>query len=135
MYPIYPSLKGGGVLSVKNVKMKSFKLMNAVSSATDKTEIKDPDLSKINIKSSIANNIITIERVKLKVKGFRPRFEGQYSFDGKMNLTGRLGLPPFGIIGIPFTVTGTQENPQVHLRRNRETDKIEETTEEADKEE
>jgi AsmA protein len=132
MYPVYPSLKGGGVLSVKNVKMKGFKLMNAVSSATDKGDIKDPDLSKVDIKTTIANNIITLKRVKMRVSGFRPRFEGQVSFDGKLNLTGRLGLPPFGILGIPFTVTGTQENPQVHLRRNKETDKIEETTEEPD---
>ena len=133
MHPVYPSLKGGGVLSVKNVKMKGFKLMNAVSAATDKSDIKDPDLSKVDIKTTIANNIITLERTKLRVAGFRPRFEGQVSLDGKLDLTGRLGLPPFGILGIPFTVTGTQENPQVHLRRNKDTDKIEETTEEPDK--
>ena len=30
MYPIYPSLKGGGVLTVKNVKMNGFKLFGAV---------------------------------------------------------------------------------------------------------
>lgn len=134
MHPVYPSLKGGGVLSVQKVKIKGFKLMNAVSSATDKNDIKDPDLSKVNIKTTIANNIITLERVKLRVAGFRPRFEGQMSFDGRLNLSGRLGLPPFGILGIPFTVTGTQENPKVKLRRNKDTDKIEETTEEPDEE-
>jgi len=135
MYPVYPSLKGSGVLSVKSVQMKGFKLMNAVSSATDKADVKDPDLSKVDIKTSIENNIITLQRVKLRVSGFRPRFEGQMSFDGKLNLTGRLGLPPFGIIGIPFTVTGTQDNPQVHLRREKDSDKIEETTEEPDTDE
>jgi len=135
MYPIYPSLKGGGVLSIKNVKMKGFKLMNAVSKETDKSDIKDPDLSKVNIKTTIANNIITLQRVKLKVSGFRPRFEGQMSFDGKLNLSGRLGLPPFGIIGIPFSVTGTQQNPVVKLRRSKDSDKIEETVEEPDKDE
>jgi AsmA protein len=30
-----------------------------------------------------------------------------------MNLKFRIGLPPLGIIGIPMTVTGTQENPKV----------------------
>ncbi len=133
MQPVYPSLKGGGVLSVKNVKMKGFKLMNAVSTATDKSDVKDPELSKVDIKTTINNNIITIERTKMRVAGFRPRFEGQVSLDGKLDLTGRLGLPPFGILGIPFTVTGTQANPQVHLRRNKDSDKIEETTEEPDK--
>lgn len=132
MSPVYPSLKGGGILSVKKIKMKGFRLMNAVSSATGKDGVKDPDLSKVDIKTKIANNIITIERVKLRVSGFRPRFEGQVSFDGKFNLTGRLGLPPFGIIGIPFTVTGTRDNPKVKLRRGKETDKLEETEDEED---
>ncbi|RXK81987.1 AsmA family protein [Filimonas effusa] len=128
MQPVYPSLKGNGVLTVQKVKMYGFKLFNAVGGATGKEGLKNPDLSKIEIKSHIANNIITIERTKMKVAGFRPRFEGQVSFDGKMNLSGRLGLPPLGIIGIPFSVTGTQENPKVKLRRGKESDKLEETT-------
>ncbi len=128
MMPIYPSLVGGGVLSIKQVKMKGFKLMEALSKGTGKDDIKNPDLSKIDIKTKIANNLMTMERVKLKVAGFRPRFEGQVSLDGRLDLTGRLGLPPFGILGIPFTVTGTQENPVMHFRRNKEGDKLEETS-------
>ncbi|SFW86658.1 AsmA family protein [Chitinophaga sancti] len=127
MNPVYPSLKGEGVLSVKKVKMKGFRLFNAVSSATGKEDVRDPDLSKINIKSKINNNIITVERTKMRVAGFRPRFEGQVSFDGRLNLKGRLGLPPFGILGIPFSVTGTQSNPKVKLKRGSEQDKLEET--------
>jgi AsmA protein len=48
----------------------------------------------------------------MKIAGFRPKVEGQVSFDGKLNLKGRIGLPPFGIIGIPFSVTGTQDDPK-----------------------
>lgn len=135
MMPVYPSLKGEGVVSIQKVKMKGFKLFNAVSDATGKDGIKDPDLSKVNIKTKIENNIITIERVKLKVSGFRPRFEGQVSFDGKFNLHGRLGLPPFGIIGIPFSVTGDRNNPKVKLRRGREGDELEEEKDEDNDEE
>lgn len=130
MMPVFPSLKGEGVLSVQRVKMRGFKLFNAVSKETGKESMKDPDLSKVNIKTKIANNIMTIERVKLRVSGFRPRFEGQVSFDGKYNLHGRLGLPPFGIIGIPFTVTGSRDNPTVKLRKNREGDQLEEEKDE-----
>lgn len=127
MNPVYPSLKGEGVLSVKKVKMKGFRLFNAVSSATGKEDVRDPDLSKINIRSKINNNIITIERTKMRVAGFRPRFEGQISFDGRLNLKGRLGLPPFGILGIPFNVTGTQSKPVVKLKRGSDKDNLEET--------
>ena len=135
MHPVYPSLKGGGVLQLQDVKIKGLKLFSAVSKATNRDSVDNPNLKKVDIKTSIANNIITVERMKMKIFGFRPRFEGQMSFDGKLNLTGRLGLPPFGILGIPFTVTGTQDAPQVHLRRNKDSDKIEETTEEPDTDE
>lgn len=132
MHPILKSLKGTGVLSVRKVKIKGFKLFNAVSKSTGKNSIVDPDVSNINIKSTISNNIMTIERTKLKVAGFRPRFEGQIGLDGRLNLQARLGLPPFGIFGIPFTVTGTQENPQIHLRRGKASDQLDEEPEEKD---
>ncbi|WP_051197441.1 AsmA family protein [Flavobacterium soli] len=120
MQPIMPSLNGGGTLSVKKVKMKGFKLLNAVSKQTETEEIKNPDVSKVDIKTTIKNNIINIERFKIKVAGFRLRFEGQTSLDGNLNLKMRLGLPPFGILGIPMKVSGTQENPKVKLGRKSE---------------
>ncbi|MEN9335304.1 MAG: hypothetical protein RLZZ500_291 [Bacteroidota bacterium] len=125
MMPIFPSLQGGGVLTVNKVKMNGFKLMNAVSRKTGKDKIRNPDLSKVVINTSIKNNIITIERFKFKVAGFRPRIEGTTSFDGKLNLKMRLGLPPLGIIGIPLKITGTQENPKVRL--GKQTEDLEET--------
>lgn len=115
MQPIYPSLEGGGTLSVKQVKVKGFKLFSAVGKKTGKDSIANPDLSKVDIKSKIKNNIITLERFKVKMAGFRLRMEGQTSFDGKLKLRMRLGLPPLGIIGIPMNITGTQENPKIKL--------------------
>lgn len=120
MEPIMPSLEGNGTLSVKKVKMKGFKLLNVVSSKTENPDIKDPDISEVNIKTTIKNNIVTIERFKFKVAGFRLRFEGQTSLDGKLNLKMRIGLPPLGIIGIPIKVLGTQENPDIKLGRKSE---------------
>ena len=125
MLPVYPSLKGGGTLSVKQVKVNGLKLFSAVSKETGK-DISDPDLSKVEIKSSINNNIITIEKTKMRIAGFRPRFQGQVSFDGKLNLKFRLGLPPLGIVGIPLTVTGTQEHPIVKVRKADNKDELEE---------
>jgi AsmA protein len=125
MQPIYPSLVGGGTLSVKEVKMRGFKMFGAVSQKTGTESIRNPDLTKVDIKTTIKNNIITIERFKFKFAGFRPRIEGTTSFDGKLNIKMRLGLPPLGIIGIPLTVTGTQEVPKVKL--GRKTEDLEET--------
>jgi len=127
MQPIMPSLKGGGVLSLANVKLKGLKLMNEVSKATERDSLTNPSLSKVDIKTTIANNIITIARTKMKIMGFRPRFEGQVSLDGRYNLKGRIGLPPLGIFGIPFSVTGTQEKPKVKLKRGSDADKLKET--------
>jgi len=130
MAPIYPSLTGAGVLSVKKVKMKGFKMFGAVSKKTGKDAMKNPDVSQVDIKTTIKNNIITIERFKFKVAGFRPRIEGQTSFDGRLNIKMRLGLPPFGIIGIPIKVTGTQEDPKVKL--GKQTEDLQETEYEGD---
>jgi len=133
MRPIYPSLKGGGTLSIRKVKVKGLKLFGEVSKETNK-DVSDPDLSKVDIKSTIANNLITIERTRMKVSAFKLRIEGQTSFDGRLSLHFRVGLPPFGIIGIPVFVSGTQDKPVVKVSRGKngqleETeDKEEETT-------
>lgn len=120
MYPIMPSLKGEGVLSIKKVKMKGFRLFSAMGKSTGKDGLTDPDLSKINFKTKIQNNIVTLEKTKIKVAGFRLRLQGQTSLDGKLKLRCRLGLPPFGIIGIPMNVTGTGQNPKIKLGKGDE---------------
>ena len=127
MKPIMPSLKGAGTLSLANVKLKGFRLMNAVSKATNRDSLTNPNLSEVDIKSTINNNIMTIARTKMKIMGFRPRFEGQISLDGKLNLKGRIGLPPLGIFGIPFSVTGTEDHPKVKLKRGSDAGKLQET--------
>ncbi|MDN5287228.1 MAG: AsmA family protein [Mucilaginibacter sp.] len=129
MRPIYPSIKGGGVLSVKKVKLYGFKLFTAVGKQTGHDSLAKGDVTKVDIKSTIANNIMTIERTKMRMAGFRPRFEGQVSLDGKLNLQFRLGLPPFGIFGIPMTITGTQENPKIKMGKAKKEDELKETEE------
>ncbi|CAM3633653.1 AsmA-like C-terminal region-containing protein [Flavobacterium chungbukense] len=130
MEPVYPSLVGGGTLSVKDVKVRGLKMFNAVSKQTSSEKMKNPDLSKVDIKTTVKNNIITVDRFKFKFAGFRPRIEGTTSLDGKLNLKMRLGLPPFGLFGIPLTVTGTQDNPKVKVGRKTEDLKETEDTEE-----
>lgn len=127
MQPVYPSLKGGGVLSVKKIKLHGFKLFSAVGSKTDHNGLDTGDMSKVNIETTIANNIITIKQTKIKMAGFRLKFDGQVSFDNALNLHFRLGLPPFGIFGIPMTITGTQAKPNIHLGRAKREDELKET--------
>jgi AsmA protein len=129
MKPVYPSLKGAGVLTLKQIKLKGFKLLGAVGKQTGHDSLAKPsDVSKVDIKTSIANNIITVQRTKMRIAGFRPRFEGQVDFNGNLNLQFRLGLPPFGIFGIPMTITGTQENPKIHMGHGKKEDELKDET-------
>ncbi|MBX9808399.1 MAG: hypothetical protein K2X95_11450 [Flavobacteriaceae bacterium] len=125
MEPVYPSLVGNGIVSVKDIKMHGMKMFSAVAKTTSKEEMKNPELSKVEIKSSIKNNIITLERFKFKFSGFRPRIEGTTSLDGRLNIKMRLGLPPLGILGIPMTITGNKDNPKVKI--GRKSDDLQET--------
>ena len=115
MNPIYPSLVGEGLISISKVKIQGLKLFSAISEKTGSDGVNNPDLSRVDIKTSIRNNVIFVERTRMKVAIFRLRFEGKTSFDGQLNLRMRLGLPPFGVIGIPITVTGTQSDPKIKI--------------------
>jgi len=127
MRPVYPSLKGGGVLTLKKIKIKGFKLFGAVGKQTGHDSLSKPsDVSKVDIKTTIANNIITIEQTKMRVAGFRPKFSGQVDFNGNLNLQFRLGLPPLGIFGIPMKITGTQEKPKINLGHGKKEDELKE---------
>lgn len=127
MNPVYSSLEGNGVLSLEKVKVMGLKLFTAMGKNLDKEKIKNPDLSKVELKTRIKNNVITLERTKIKIAGFRLRMEGETNFSGKLNLKTRLGLPPFGILGIPIRILGTQENPKFKYGRGNQDESVEET--------
>jgi len=55
------------------------------------------------------------------VPAFRLRTQGQTSFDGKIKFNCRVGLPPFGIIGMPVKVEGMGTDPKVKVGK---TDKL-----------
>jgi len=119
MLPVYASLKGGGVLSAKKLSMHGFKLFNAIGQKANKDSLGgNSDVAQVDIKTTIADNIITVERTKMRVAGFRARFEGQVSFDKAIDLKFRLGLPPLGIIGIPMNITGTEDNPKIKVGKD-----------------
>jgi len=131
MMPVYPSLKGGGTLSASKVKMRGFKLFGSVSNTT-KHKIDTGDATKVNIETIIANNIITIKQTKMRMAGFRLKFGGQVSFDNKLNLDFRLGLPPLGILGIPMHITGTEDKPRIRLGHGKKEDELKEEADTAD---
>jgi len=127
MEPVYPSITGGGILVLEDVNLKGFRLMNSIAKQTDNDELQDPNLRQVQIRSRIANNIITIERTRMRIAGFRPRFEGQVSLDGDMSIAFRLGLPPLGILGIPIRITGNSEDFKMEVGKITEGDELEET--------
>jgi len=130
MSPIMPSIQGKGTLTLEQIKFLNFKLLNSISKETEKEGFLNSDVKKVKINTSIKNNVMTIERTKMKMAGFRPRFEGQVTLDGKMNLGFRLGLPPFGIFGIPMKINGTSDQFNIKLGRYREDDLDEEMDDE-----
>ncbi|WP_025124974.1 AsmA family protein [Myroides odoratimimus] len=117
MFPVMKSIEGQGTLSLANISFKGFKLLGAIADKTDAKSLEKGTLSDVSIKSSIKDNVMTIERTKMKMAGFRPRFEGQVSLDGDLNIGFRLGLPPLGIIGIPMRITGNAEDFKIKLGR------------------
>lgn len=125
MEPVLPSIKGEGTLGLNEIKLKGFKLMNTVAERTENEELNDPELHDLAIKTSIENNLITIPRTRMRIAGFRPRIEGQVSLDGDMNIGMRLGLPPFGIFGIPIKITGNAENYEIKVGKSTQEDNLE----------
>jgi AsmA protein len=120
MYPVMPSLEGGGTISVNKVKFYGFKLFNDISKGTQKEGLNNPDMSKVDIKSTIKNNTITLEQFKFKVKGIRLKISGTTTFDSQLNMKVRVGLGPFGIIGIPMKISGPIENLKIKYGRGKE---------------
>jgi AsmA protein len=127
MFPILPSVEGGGIFSIKKVKVYGLKLFNDISKGTEKEGLSNPDMTKVDIKSTIKNNTVTLEQFKFKVKGIRVKISGTTTFDNKLNLKVRLGMGPLGIIGIPMKVTGTSENMKIRYGKGKETDETKES--------
>jgi AsmA protein len=117
MSPVLPSLEGGGTLKVHDVQFKNYKLFGTVSKETRLNALKDPKMKEIRVHSTIDDNILELERFKFKVHPFRLRMEGETTLDGDMDLQMRLGLPPFGLIGIPIKITGTSDSLKIKMGR------------------
>jgi len=127
MEPVYPSLEGGGTVTLEQVKVYGLKLFNQIGKNLGKESLADPDLSKVELKTTINDNVITLERTRMKISGFRFRIEGESSFNGQLNLKTRVGLPPLGIIGIPIRVLGTHDDPKFRYGRGLKDEDLEET--------
>jgi AsmA protein len=111
---------------VHDVQFSDYKLFGTVSEQTKFNALKDPKMKEIKINSTIDNNLLKMERFKFKVRPFRLRMEGETSLDGNLNLQMRVGLPPFGIIGIPVKITGNSEDMQVKMgKRRKELEELE----------
>lgn len=117
MFPVFRSLAGAGSMTLEDIEFKGFDLLGAIAKETDSRSLENGKVSGVEIKTTINDNVMTIERTRMKMAGFRPRFEGQISLDGEMNIGFRLGLPPMGIIGIPMRIQGTSDNFKIKLGR------------------
>ena len=133
MAPVYTSLKGGGTLSAKKIGMYGMKLFNAMGKAAGQDSLGgNSEVSRVAIKSTIANNLLTIERTKMRISGFRVRFEGQVSFSKAIDMKMRIGLPPMGLIGIPLAITGTEDNPKIEMSKGKKEDELQATADDGE---
>jgi len=121
-FPKLKTIKGDGILTLEDIQFYGFKVFNSVAEKTSTDALHDAKVSKVDIKTTIKDNVITIERTKFKIAGFRPRIEGQVSLDGYINVGMRLGLPPFGIIGIPIKITGPSDTFKVETGKYQKED-------------
>ena len=127
MNPIYPSLEGNGTVTLEKIRVMGLKLFTAMGKNLDREQIGNPDLSKVELKTSIRKNVITLERTRMRVSGFRFRIGGETNFNGQLNFKARLGLPPMGIVGIPMRILGTQDDPKFKYGRGTKDEDVEET--------
>ncbi|MBU2950639.1 hypothetical protein KO493_08020 [Tamlana agarivorans] len=115
MQPILPSLEGSGVLNAKHIQFENYKLFGTVSKQTRIGALNNPKMEQITIVSKIDNNLLEMERFKFKVHPFLLRMEGQTTLDGDLDLQMRLGLPPFGLVGIPIKITGVSDSLKIKV--------------------
>lgn len=135
MFPVFRSLAGSGSMTLENIEFKGFNLLGAIAKETDTKSLEEGKVSDVEIKTTIKDNVMTIERTRMKMAGFRPRFEGQISLDGEMNIGFRLGLPPMGIIGIPMRIQGTSDNFKIKLGRYKASDVLGRPSDDEDEDE
>jgi len=115
MSPIYPSLEGGGVVNLRDVAVKNYKMLSVIGDKVGADAFNNPDMKGVNIKTNIKNNLIHIEEFAFKVSVLRPAISGTVSLNGLLDVLVKVGLPPAGWIGVPVIVTGTQEKPQIKV--------------------
>lgn len=115
MSPIYPSLEGGGVVNLRDVAVKNYKMLSVIGDKVGADAFNDPDMKGVNIETHIKNNLIHIDEFAFKVSVLRPAISGTVSLNGLLDVLVKVGLPPAGWIGVPVVVTGTQEKPEIKV--------------------
>lgn len=116
----FRSIAGEGTLTLEDIKFKNFKLLNQVAKKADAADLEKAAFNKIDIHSTIKDNVMTITPVTMKMSAFRGKLEGQVTMDGKLNIGFRLGLPPMGLINIPMKITGTADDFDISTGKYRE---------------
>lgn len=116
----FKSINGEGTLTLEDIKFKNFKLLNHVAKKADAADLEKASFNKIDIHSTIKNNVMNITPTIMKMAGFRGKLEGQVTMDGKLNIGFRLGLPPMGFINIPMKITGTADDFEISTGKFKE---------------
>jgi AsmA protein len=124
MYPLFESVTGGGTIRIREGRINGMKLFHHISGITKKDELLNPDLKDIVMETTVESGIFYVKPFSMKLGGFETDIEGKHELSGSMSYVLRIALPPFDLVKIPVHISGTYDNPKIHLgKRHEETAK------------
>jgi AsmA protein len=120
LVPVFESLEGEGTVRIRDAKINGMKVFHHISGLTKKEELMNPKLKDIVMDVNVGRGVIHVKPFVMKLAGFDTEITGKHELTGSMNYVLKIALPPFDIVKIPLHVSGTYDNPKVHLGKGHE---------------
>jgi AsmA protein len=120
LVPVFESLEGEGTVRISDAKINGMKVFHHISGLTKKEELMNPKLKDIVMDIDVGKGVIHVKPFVMKLAGFDTEITGKHELTGSMNYVLKIALPPFDIVKIPLHVSGTYDNPKVHLGKGHE---------------
>jgi AsmA protein len=120
MHPAFESLKGDGIVRIRDAEVNGMKLFHHISGLTKKEELMNPKLKDIVMDLNVENGVVYVKPFSMKLAGFDTEITGKHELTGTMSYVLKIALPPFDLVKIPLHVDGTYDNPRVRIGKGHE---------------